>query len=73
MADPELALERREAVELLNGLGVNQRVALTLRAAGFSYREIAAITGKTYTWTNRHLSEGRARVRALAASGTGQL
>jgi RNA polymerase sigma-70 factor (ECF subfamily) len=73
MADPELALERREAVELLNGLGVNQRVALTLRAAGFSYREIAAITGKTHTWTNRHISEGRARVRALATSGTGRL
>jgi RNA polymerase sigma factor (sigma-70 family) len=68
--DPELALEAREAVELLTGLGTNQRVVLTLQAAGFSYAEIAAITGKTYTWTNRHLREGRARLRALATAGT---
>jgi hypothetical protein len=26
------------------------------------------MTRKTYTWTNRHLTEGRARLRQLAAA-----
>jgi RNA polymerase sigma factor (sigma-70 family) len=65
-ADPELALAARESLELLAQLSPNQRLALSLRTAGFRYQEIAEVTGKTYTWANRHISEGRARLRRLA-------
>jgi DNA-directed RNA polymerase specialized sigma24 family protein len=49
-------------------------VVLTLQLAGYSYKEIAERLGKTYTWVNRHLTEGRAElrgrcVRELEASG----
>jgi RNA polymerase sigma factor (sigma-70 family) len=66
--DPEAAFEARERLELMRRLGPNQRLAVGLRAGGFSYDEIAELTGKTYTWTNRHVSEGRVRLRQLAAS-----
>jgi DNA-directed RNA polymerase specialized sigma24 family protein len=66
--DPEAALEPREGLELVAQLGPNQRLAVGLQAGGFGYQEIAELTGKTYTWTNRHVSEGRARLRALAAA-----
>lgn len=65
--DLELALDAREALETLATLSTNQRRALSLKAAGYSYGELAELTGKTYTWVNRHLSEGRARLRELAA------
>jgi RNA polymerase sigma-70 factor, ECF subfamily len=65
--DPEAAYEARERLRLLARLGPNQRIAVGLRAGGFSYDEIAELTGKTYTWTNRHINEGRARLRQLAA------
>ncbi len=65
--DLELALGAREALALLATLTDNQRLALSLQAAGYSYGELAEVTGKTYTWVNRHLSEGRARLRELAA------
>ena len=52
----------------LAGLGANQRTATFLQAAGFSYREIETICGKTNTWVNRHVTEGRARARELAAA-----
>jgi RNA polymerase sigma factor (sigma-70 family) len=65
--DVEAALEARQCLALLTGLRPNQRLALSLQAAGFDYHEIAELTGKTYTWTNRHLTEGRARLRELAA------
>ena len=65
--DVELALDAREALAALTTLSANQRQALSLKAAGYSYGELAELTGKTYTWVNRHLSEGRARLRALAA------
>ena len=68
VADPELAFEIGERFRLLGRLGDHQRVVLTLRAAGFSYTEIMELTGRTYTWTNRHVSEGRARLRALVAA-----
>ena len=38
-------------------------------AFGFSYREIMARQGWTYTKVNRCLSEGRAALRELAARG----
>jgi DNA-directed RNA polymerase specialized sigma24 family protein len=65
--DPELALEAREALEALCKLKPHQCLALGLKAAGFRYQEIQAITGRSYTWVNRHVSEGK---RALKESGT---
>jgi DNA-directed RNA polymerase specialized sigma24 family protein len=41
----------------------NQRAALTLWAHGYRYKEIAQRLGKTYTWTNRHITEGLAAQR----------
>jgi DNA-directed RNA polymerase specialized sigma24 family protein len=38
-----------------------------LQAEGYSYAEIQAITGWSYTKVNRCLAEGRARLRALGA------
>jgi DNA-directed RNA polymerase specialized sigma24 family protein len=39
---------------------------LALRAAGYSYKEIGARLGVTYTNVNRHLTEGRAELRDAA-------
>jgi RNA polymerase sigma factor (sigma-70 family) len=64
--DPELALEAREALRALDALTPNQRRAIALRTAGFSYEEIQAIEDKTYTWVNRHLTEGTRALRAAA-------
>jgi RNA polymerase sigma factor (sigma-70 family) len=69
-ADPADAAEHRErvaeAARALGRLKPQERRALALQAAGCSYAEIEAITGWTYTKVNRSLSEGRARLRALA-------
>lgn len=74
--DTELAVEARDLLRALAGLRWHQRTVLTLQLAGYSYREIAERLGKTYTWVNRHLTEGRAelrrrRVRELEAAGLG--
>jgi RNA polymerase sigma factor (sigma-70 family) len=61
--DTELAAEAREALRALSGLRWHQRTVLTMQLAGYSYKEIAARLGKTYTWVNRHLTEGRAELR----------
>jgi RNA polymerase sigma factor (sigma-70 family) len=66
--DPHANIAARERLELLAELNPNQRLALSLQAVGLGYREIAAVTGKTITWTNRHITEGRARLRKLAAT-----
>jgi DNA-directed RNA polymerase specialized sigma24 family protein len=64
--EPDLAeqLDRAEVARLVAGavravLTDNQRRA---RALGYRYKEIAERLGKTYTWANRHISEG---LRAL--------
>jgi RNA polymerase sigma factor (sigma-70 family) len=62
--DPGLALEVREALKMLGALKPSQTLVLTLKTAGFSYKEIEEITGRTYTWVNRHVSEGRKALRA---------
>ena len=62
---PEVALEAKEALHALASLKGRQRDTLALQVAGFSYREIQAIRGVTYTNGNRHVSEGRAAVRQL--------
>ena len=61
--DTELAVEARELLRGLAGLRWHQRTVLTLQLAGYSYTEIAERLGKTYTWVNRHLTEGRAELR----------
>ena len=65
-------LEHRErvarAARLLRRLKPQERRALALQAQGYSYAEIQAITGWTYTKVNRCLAEGRARLRQLDAS-----
>jgi RNA polymerase sigma factor (sigma-70 family) len=67
VGDPELAFETREALEALSSLKPQQREALGLRAGGFSYEEIQALTGRTYTWVNRHVSEGKRALHAAVA------
>lgn len=47
-----------------------ERQALGLHAAGYSYNEIAELTGASYTAVNRRLAEGRARLRRLARQRT---
>jgi DNA-directed RNA polymerase specialized sigma24 family protein len=63
--DPVEILRERDQLQLLNQLPPAQRVTLGLFARGYSYREIAQLTGHSYTWVNRHITEGRARIRQL--------
>jgi DNA-directed RNA polymerase specialized sigma24 family protein len=68
---PQERIERRERVEraatLLRRLKPHERRAIALQAEGYSYAEIQAITGWTYTKVNRCLAEGRARLRELGS------
>jgi RNA polymerase sigma factor (sigma-70 family) len=53
-------LERlRQGAEALGHLKPHEVRALVLKAEGFSYREICAMTGWSYTKVNRLLTEGR--------------
>jgi RNA polymerase sigma factor (sigma-70 family) len=61
--DVDLAVDAREALRSLTGLGERRRAALTLQVAGFSYKEIQQLLGVSYTWVNRHITEGRAALR----------
>ena len=76
--DPDLParLDRAEVGRLLRTvmrtrLTDNQRAALTLWAQGYRYKEIARLLGKTYTWTNRHITEGLAALRRAMRSRPG--
>jgi RNA polymerase sigma factor (sigma-70 family) len=64
--DPFEHLARGQQLALIAQLPARQRLALGLYVRGYSYREISAATGKTCTWVNRHITEGRAAVRELA-------
>jgi RNA polymerase sigma factor (sigma-70 family) len=68
---PADRFERRErvleAARLLARLKADERRAVVLQAGGYSYAEIQALTGWTYTKVNRSLAEGRARLRRLEA------
>ena len=64
--DPFEHLARAQQLALIAQLPARQRLALGLYVRGYSYREISAATGKTYSWVNRHITEGRAAVRELA-------
>ena len=52
--------EREEAHRQLAVLRPDERSALGLQAAGYSYREIGERRGWTYTKVNRCIAEGRA-------------
>ena len=62
-AGPAELAERRERVAhsatALAGLKPQERTALALKAEGYSYAEIQALTGWTYTKVNRCMAEGR--------------
>jgi RNA polymerase sigma factor (sigma-70 family) len=71
--DVELAHEARELLRSIAALGINRRTALTLRAAGYSYREIQDRLGVTYTWVNRHITEGRHALRRANAAAEAEV
>ena len=57
-------LEALEALRALAALPDRQRQDLSLRVAGFTYREIAARTGgRTFTNVHRHLVKARTAIR----------
>ena len=68
---PAEGAQRRERVarsaEALAALKPQERRTLALKAEGFSYAEIQAITGFTYTKVNRCMAEGRKRFLELFA------
>ncbi len=65
--------EARHALEILATLPDRQRADLTLQVAGFSYKEIAELTGgRTYTNVNKHLAKARARVRLARLNDAGR-
>ena len=64
-------LEAREALGVLASLPDRQRADLALLIAGFSYVEIAELTGaRTYTNVNKHIAKARARVRLARLNNT---
>jgi hypothetical protein len=57
-------LEARDALRAVAQLAPRQRHDLTLFVAGFSYHDIAEMTGgRTYTNVNKHLTKARAGIR----------
>jgi DNA-directed RNA polymerase specialized sigma24 family protein len=60
---PERIGDRDEALGALAQLKRDERTALVLKAAGYSYEEIGRRRGWTYTKTNRCIAEGRAALR----------
>jgi RNA polymerase sigma factor (sigma-70 family) len=61
------SIDARDAVRVIADLKPQQRLVLWLRAEGHSYNSICSLTGRTYTWVNRHISEGRRALRRLIA------
>ena len=74
-SDPlELAIAHEEHAERLEAFATlkpRERRDLLLKATGYSYDEIAAMTGSTYTAVNRRLTEGRAHARAARSEHRG--
>ena len=64
----ELVIGREDARVRLGALKPDQRTALGQLAAGYSYKEIVARRGWTYTKVNRCVSEGRAALRSTAST-----
>ena len=66
------ALEAREALRVLAELPARQRDDLALFVAGYTYHEIAELTGgRTFTNVNKHLAKARARVRTRGVTPGG--
>lgn len=61
--DLDAAVRAREALSVLAALPERQRTDLALLVAGFSYREIGALRGATYTNVNKQIAKARAGVR----------
>jgi DNA-directed RNA polymerase specialized sigma24 family protein len=59
-------IERDEGRRRLRRLKPDERRALGLIGADYSYREVGEITGWTYTKANRRIAEGLAALRAAA-------
>jgi RNA polymerase sigma factor (sigma-70 family) len=66
--DAEVAERLAVAAEALRQLKPQEARALRLKIEGYSYREICAQTGWSYTKVNRCLTEGRASLRRNLAS-----
>lgn len=68
---PAERAERNELIarsrEALQALKPQELRALTLLAEGYSYAEIGAITGFSYTKVNRCVAEGRERFRGIVS------
>ena len=64
------ALEARDALGSLAHLPERQRRYLSLFIAGYSYDEIARLTGVTYTNVNKHLARARATLRRHSNSSS---
>lgn len=57
------ATRAREALRALAALPERQRRDMAMRVAGYSYKEIAALTGRTYTNVDKTLDKARAAIR----------
>lgn len=62
----ELMVRRETVRRRLSHLKADERTALSLQAAGYSYREIAVMEGWTYTKVCRCIAEGRQALLAVA-------
>lgn len=58
-------MEKRDIADALAQLKPQQQVALRLWSQGYTYEEIMETTGKTRTWVNRHIVEGKAALRRI--------
>jgi RNA polymerase sigma factor (sigma-70 family) len=59
----ERVADREDGMRRLRSLKADQRTALVLQAAGYSYREIGERRNWTYTKVNRCVTEGRRALR----------
>jgi DNA-directed RNA polymerase specialized sigma24 family protein len=66
-APEDLVVMCAEARRRVGRLKPDQRTALIMRLAGFSYKEIAGARGWTGTKVNRCVTEGRAALRKTGA------
>jgi RNA polymerase sigma factor (sigma-70 family) len=60
----DLMVEAREAIEQVAALSPQQVRIFSLHVGGFSYDEICAVTGYSWTQVNRHMVKARSRLRA---------
>ena len=63
--------DARDALEALASLPVRQRDLLAGHVAGYSYRELVAREGSSYTAVNRHLARAHAAIRHTRGANSG--